>query len=186
MYNRIVSFFLWLFPIVKQAAIQVLAEEIHKIAYPNGPMRRRTKVDYSQMRDYAEKDANLTRTMYDRRPRTLRDVDRLEGVRKFLGEDGLFHERNDNLTHEGKAFHDTLMVAFDISGPDARSTHEWLREQMPTAHELSWDGKNVYLDDWWIANDERFSLDDRDSAVFVSRGNQAKARALLREHGLVD
>lgn len=86
-----------------------------------------------------------------------------------------------------KGFHDVIMVAFDVSGPDAKTAHEWLTTNLPKAdythHVVNGE---VHLDSWWVANDQRFDRSDQDSAVFVRRGKQAEARKLLRHHGLVD
>lgn len=187
MYNHITRFFLWLFPIIKQAAIQVLAEEMHRLAYSDRKSRlarnpdgtysfiqkgtgAKAKVDLDEsIADYARKDVDWTMSMYHRPP-----------VQHVSTQFGDLKE-----THEGRGFHDVLMVAFDVSGPDARSTHEWLMEQMPKNGVAGLDDE-IYLDDWWIANDERFTDDDRDSAVFVSNGHQRAARKKLRAFGLVD
>lgn len=201
MYNHITRFFLWLFPIMKQAAIQVLAEEIHKLAYPNHPYRRpfnhninynrlrkvtqrgtdRTaKVDLDELRDYAEKDVDDTlRSQYGPRIK----FGPLEGD-AVTGSPNWFRERMDMEKPLQTGFHDVLMVAFDLKGKSAYQVHTWLADQLPTLSEESYDGEHVHLDDWWIANDERFNHDDRDSAVFVPKGNQEAARNKLRQYGL--
>ena len=91
-------------------------------------------------------------------------------------------------THENKGFHDVLMVAFDISGPDAESTHKWLQQKIDEGVPVGPDGEcGTHLDSWWVANDERFhESPDLDSAVFVSVGKQRDARKFLRENGLVE
>lgn len=157
MYKYITRFFFWLFPIVKQALVQVLAEEIHKFAYPDRPYRRLEPTPY---------------TRYARPPRTRR-----EAVRNV----GRAVREADALTHEGRQFHDVLLVAFDISGPSARETHQWLMDNMPSTG-LGGDTDEIYLDAWWVANDERFDRSDTDSAVFVHKGYQGQARNLLREN----
>jgi len=86
-----------------------------------------------------------------------------------------------------QGFHDVIMVAFDLRGRSAKDVHYWLQERMPNGDSDYEDGNRgeIRLDSWWVANDERFDGSDCDSAVFVSMGKQAEARALLRQHGLL-
>lgn len=83
-------------------------------------------------------------------------------------------------------FHDVLLVAFDIRGLDAERAHNWLMDGLPFVGTYPFISGDLVLDSWWVANDERFDGSDTDSAVFVRKGCQEQARALLREHGLVD
>lgn len=39
---------------------------------------------------------------------------------------------------------------------------------------------------WWICHDDREDRSDRDSAVFVTKGNEAQAQAVLRAAGLAN
>jgi len=91
--------------------------------------------------------------------------------------------------YDKASYHDVVMVAFDVMGPNASIVHEWLHNQMPkTGDALARGDKDetvvVNLDAWWVANDERYDGSDCDSAVFVPMGKQDEARRLLREHGI--
>jgi hypothetical protein len=81
------------------------------------------------------------------------------------------------------SFHDVLLVAFDLSGPNAEDTHRWLMDNMP-APGPGGDNDEIYLDAWWVADDDRFDGSDTDSAVFVPKGHQEHARAILDAHDL--
>lgn len=83
-----------------------------------------------------------------------------------------------------EAFHDVLMVAFDITGPNAALVHEWLSNQMPIPGVEYQHGERIGLESWWIADDG--APGDLDSAVFVPKGDQDAARRILREAGLVE
>lgn len=89
---------------------------------------------------------------------------------------------------EATSYHDVLMMAFDITGPNAAIVHEWLFQHMPDVgeQEITLEGETftVNLDSTWIADDD--APGDLDSAVFVRKGDQAEARRLLRMHGLID
>ena len=153
----------FMLPIVRKAAIQTLADELTKHAYPEGTRRRYQPNAYSR----------LGRSYYDNIPPQRRRP-RVEN----------FDVETTGYTHAGKPFHDVLMVAFDISGPSAREAHRWLMDNMPSAG-TGGDNDEIYLDSWWVANDERFDGDsDTSSAVFVKKGNQEQARVLLALHGL--
>lgn len=82
-------------------------------------------------------------------------------------------------------YHDVILVAFDLTGPDPENVQQWLMDNLPKPGPGG-DNDEIDLDCWWIANDERFDGSDTDSAVFVTKGRQASARALLHKHGLVD
>lgn len=92
---------------------------------------------------------------------------------------------HNDASDQGGVFHDVIMVAFDLTAPNAKRGHEWLMSQMPAGGTVHGVRDEIYLDAWWVANDQRFDGSDCDSAVFVTKGNQSKARALLREHGLL-
>lgn len=79
-------------------------------------------------------------------------------------------------------YHDVLMVAFDITGPNVAVVKEFLSNMMPPAK--YYVDHDTSIDSWWIADDTA-GTSDCDSAIFVSKGNQEKARVLLALHGLV-
>lgn len=167
MYKFLVQLFRLLLPIVRQTVADVAADTITRMAYPD---RRRG----SYPRPYA------TRTNYDRlfdlkRPRNATEQDAFERARiQNL-------QRNPRFSTDSR-FHDVLMVAFDITGPNAGVVHEWLENHMPRA--TTYASHDINLDSWWIADDN--SYDDRDSAVFVRKGEQTLARQLLLANDLVD
>lgn len=151
--RRLVRFLL---PIFKTAAVQVAADELNKLAYPN-PRRSFRYTPYNR---------------YDRRSQRV-------GPNPFVekkGTDPQFHDvllvafdltgPSANLVHEW--LHNQMPATGD---------HMARGEDDETV--------NVNLDSWWVANDERFDGSDCDSAVFVSKGNQKTARKVLRLDGLV-
>lgn len=155
MYKHLKRFFLFLLPIVRKAAVQVLADELTRVAYPDRPRRRYTPY-------------------YDRRP-SIRNRGRVVDSPNW-------HRAQMGLPEP--VFHDVLLVAFDLRGPNAQATHEWLHENLPSPG-TGGDNDEINLDSWWVANDERFDGSDTDSAVFVPIGHQEEARVLLNEHGLL-
>ena len=163
--QKFLAFFL---PILRRSAIEVAADELARMAQPNG---RRPKVkpyypQYASYASYADMAYNMGQrpTSYDRRETTYKEA--------------------------SEGFHDVLMVAFDVSGDNAEQVHTWLQNQMPECGEHASGyirgGSPINLDSWWVANDDRFDGSDCDSAVFVTQGNQEAARVLLREAGLVN
>lgn len=158
MLKIISSFFNFILPIVRKAVVQVAADELSKAAYGNGRPARR----YNRSTPYSNY------------------VPRQRSARTRSSEAGK-HEARSILRSE---FHDVLLVAFDLRGRDARDVQTWLGDNLPEAGTFHGDADEIYLDSWWIANDERFIPSDTDSAVFVKKGSQEEARALLREHGL--
>lgn len=170
MFKYIMTFLrLFLIPIVRQAALEVAVEELNKLAYPKGTKRRRPlystrealdREAQSRMQRYAEEDVRKTSN-------TMNTPVSAWGH------------------HVKHGYHDVLMVAFDVAGLSRGVVEEWLSDRMPTPNTGSYDSKpDVVLDDWWIADDG--SCDGRNSAVFVTKGKQAEARELLREHSLLD
>lgn len=158
------AFFAFMLPIVRKAAVQIAADELTKAAYADGKgnaVRRRTS--YSR---------------YDRPDTWRRATDDIPRQRAVA-----FDVETKGFTHEGREFHDVLLVAFDISGPTHAEVCTWLRDNMP-ATGLGGDRDEIYLDAWWIADDK--SIDDTDSAVFVKKGWQEKARRLLRLHNMAN
>lgn len=155
MIKHITDFFKFLLPILRSAVVQVAADELTRIAYPPRP--------------------GDIRRGYTRRPQYT-SYNRMAPPRERL-------IRSMAPVQDG--FHDVLMVAFDLKGTSAGLVHEWLHNQMPKPGMHSDDiGKDIDLDSWWVANDERFDGSDTDSAVFVAKGNQKKAREVLWEAGL--
>lgn len=159
MLNFLKKILLFLLPIVRTAVAEVAAEEITK--WGNTKRQKRNYIDY------AERDVEMTEDLYDR-PRTMEDVDLLERDRIRLVKD--------------EGFHDVLMVAFDVSGPNRDVVEDFLITHMPERGRQLFKGRLVNLDDFWIADDG--SNSDCDSAVFVLKGNQDSARGLLARHGL--
>lgn len=168
------SLFWFLFPIVKQVVLETALEEANKKVYPNS---RRSYTPYNRLnRSYTPRPRNSYADMTPRRP-----------VNTFVDEEALANLRA-KLTGETNAepFHDVLMVAFDLKGRDAETVHRWLQAQMPRCGEhvegyVRGDGAGtVDLDSWWVANDERFDGSDTDSAVFVPKGTQERARNILK------
>lgn len=164
MLNHITNFFRFLLPILRSAVVQVAADELTRIAYPPRPgdirrgyTRRPQRTSYSRMSFLRLDDADFQR----------------------------YSENYEKVHSRTNDFHDVLLVAFDLRGISARDVHDTLTNLMPKADAFYGENEDVYLDSWWVANDERFDGSDTDSAVFVSKGNQEEARILLRKHGLV-
>lgn len=158
MHKYVVHFFLWLFPIFKQAAIQVLAEEIHKRAYPNHPYRR-------------------PRDGYLRLPAPTSHEQRVRVTQKGTGRSVTI---DPNEPASG-GYHDVILVAFDISGRSRKHVEEFLTPYFPNPnqHEMLEDA-GIGMDSWWFADDTRVEHTDADSAVFVTKGKQDEARRSLR------
>lgn len=151
-------------PILGKAFLQSAADELARVAYPPTERRRYPA--------------------YNRRPSSYSGHNRV-GENPFTSFTQKGTGRKATVpTHELDAFHDVLMVAFDIRGTDRETVEAFIQNYMPITGRQMFNGKNVNLDSFWIADDDSFDS-DCDSAVFVSKGNQAKARELLREHGLV-
>lgn len=151
MSDLIKRFIAFLLPILGKAALQTTADVITNIAYPDKKVRTRSGARYNY---YA--------------PRTAVEQD----------------EKHDSLTYEDlykqkDRYHDVLMVAFDITGPNMHAVHEWLYNNMPSPTNPD---DEIYLDAWWIADDDA-PENDCDSAVFVRKGDQASAREYLRDGG---
>lgn len=166
----ITLFLKFISPILGTAILQAAANELSRLAYPHPSTGRRPAQKIApQFIDYSRGGAQ--RTTQNR-----------------------FGPWTDTFKTETERFHDVLMVAFDVSGPNSAIVHEWLLAQMPEVgkHNAGYvkgeDGLVVNLDSFWLANDERPDnwAGDCDSAVFVSKGNQEEARKILRFHGLVD
>lgn len=171
--KRIIAFLL---PIVGKAALQTAADVITDVAYPERrPYQRNRRgqftsynrlatpySDFGRLRDYAEKDADATMDLYE-------DKDE--------------PEQGPGSIHLADDYHDVLLVAFDISGPDVDAVKDFLLNYMPVTGEQRFNGKRIYLDAYWIADDTA-GTSDCDSAVFVNKGDQVAARGFLRRGGL--
>lgn len=163
MLNIIKRLIAFLLPIVGKAALQTAADVISDAAYPERRrMPRRTSYNhpprgYTDLVDYSKKDVGETARLFefkDSPEASFRDRDR---------------------------YHDVIMVAFDITGPNQALVYEWLNNQMPATTNID---EEYYLDAWWIADDD--APGDCDSAVFVPKGDQEAARAVLRERGFTN
>jgi hypothetical protein len=159
MLDYLTRFFRFLLPILRRAAIEAAANELNRRARAN---RLSERTAYSRIRP---------RTSYDTPPGGY--IDRVAHP-----------DSNPPFVRDNAGFHDVLMIAFDVSGPDARSAEELLKNYLPDTGDITYKSKKFYLDSWWVANDIRFDESDTDSAVFVHKGMQKEARELLRAHGL--
>lgn len=75
----------------------------------------------------------------------------------------------------------TILAAFDIEAPTRAEAESILIRDL-AEHPVSISDSPI--DGWWIAEDFRSDSSDRDSAIFVVRGMQARASRLLEQHGL--
>lgn len=158
MHALIKRILLFLLPILKQSSIEVIADTMTKMAYPDRPPRRRGIVSYNRIPRQRRSQASYIEPKPE-------GVDYAERVRLA----------------KLRPYHDVLMVAFDITGPNITVVQSWLEE---AAAIMMLDAPTgVSVDSTWIADDDADG--DCDSAVFVSKGKQNEARNLLREHGLV-
>jgi hypothetical protein len=82
----------------------------------------------------------------------------------------------------------TILIAFDVEAADRAEAEQYLTRHLPRPGArpglppLTPGGPprmNVRLEAWWVAEDERYDGSDRDSAVFVTKGQQAQASRLL-------
>lgn len=85
---------------------------------------------------------------------------------------------------EDRRYHDVVLIAFDITGPNQATVYETLESIIPQNVR---DGQEIgnsgcTIDSWWIADDD-YDGADCDSAVFVKKGRQIPARAVLRNSG---
>lgn len=165
MKKHIATLIAFLLPIFRRALLDVAVDTVNDIAYKKtGRLRPPPRnFNYSRFGGYDKRQHHIQPSL----GRPLAAETKAETTREL-------------------PFHDVLMVAFDISGPNATVTQQWLMDKMPKPNVGGYIKSEVELDSWWIANDERYDRSDCDSAVFVSKGKQAEARELLRENGLVD
>lgn len=183
MQKYIKRFFLFLLPIVRKAAVQVLADTLTKAAYPD---------EYRSLPRSRRYYSSLTHHYHPYAPRSIRyrtlsearfardnsrKGRRIESYRTRVRQRGTDRIATINPDERGP-FHDVVLVAFDLQGPDAQTTHEWLHENLP-APGTGGANDEINLDSWWVANDERFDGSDTDSAVFVPKGKQEQVRARL-------
>lgn len=170
MYALLSKLFQFLLPIVKTAVIQTAADVINDVAYP------KRKPAFGSP-NYFRQHSGLR--PYGSRPTASRE--QAKAAHPSNGDDRVPFLQE---TLPFDKFHDVLMVAFDITGPNAAIVSEFIENYMPVIGRQTFKGHEVNLDSFWIADDNQ-GMSDCDSAVFVSKGNQAAARELLREHGLV-
>lgn len=75
-----------------------------------------------------------------------------------------------------------IIAAFGVTAETRKDAEEYLHTRLPRPGRRGDEYRVV--EDWWIAEDERYDRSDNDSAVFVIPGKQEEAVALLRAHGL--
>lgn len=168
MYNYLVRFFKFLLPIIGKTSLQIAADSLAEAAYPGTTRVRGYSRATGRYPRYTERRPPASRNQAIRNVgRAVREADEMS-LRKIHVEYG--------------GYHDVLMVAFDISGTSKDDVHNWLAGCLPDAGD--YEGSGIALDAWWIADDD--AEGDLDSAVFVSKGNQAMARDVLRQYKLVD
>lgn len=192
MYDLIKRLLAFLLPIVRSAALEVAADVVNEAAYP----RRRP---YTSYRRYSRPRPAASYTF--KRP----DISSPDEFRDAYGVNRLrpmpakgyvkdehkeensdrYHENYDKVHNNPDGFHDVLLVAFDVRGKTALEVHNWLESQMPYADTFYGENEDIYVDSWWVANDERFDGSDTASAVFVPKGDQEAAREVLREKGFI-
>lgn len=162
MIKYIKTFFGFILPILGKAALQVSADELTRWAYPERKHTRRVR--------YTQRGTGYS---------FLADPDEKSPAEADMS----YHENYERVMHNPSRYHDVLMVAFDVTGKDPEHVHEWLHDQMPEGDAFHGGGE-IYLDSWWVANDERFDRSDCDSAVFCAKGKQKEARQVLAARGL--
>ena len=85
---------------------------------------------------------------------------------------------NDHRRDEPGMF--TILIAVVAAGLSREGAERTLHQALPAVPA----GPGGAVDAWWIAEDTRYDRSDNDSAVFVPKGRQGEAVALLRAHGL--
>lgn len=155
--------FAFLLPILGKAAVQTAADVLTEVAYPD--RRRMTRSE--------AKAAHPSNGENRVRPESYSGHNRV-GENPFL-----------TSTHEGAGYHDVLMMAFDISGPNVEVVKQFLYNYLPVTGAQIFQGEKIYLDACWIADDTAGDS-DCDSAVFVPKGDQEAARGVLRERGFTN
>lgn len=155
---------------------QAVIEEIDRYLY--SPAERRRRARYSRATGmYGRPYSGPSRDISEKLERYTVDIDENESSVR------------EQLLHNG-GYHDVLMVAFDIVGPNKEAVHQWLQDQMPETgdHPVGYikgeRSKNINLDSWWIADDDAYG--DQDSAIFVPKGQQHECRELLANHNFRD
>lgn len=76
-----------------------------------------------------------------------------------------------------------IIVAFGVTAESRKEAEEFLHGALPRPNETV-PLPAQRIEDWWVAEDERYDRSDNDSAVFCIPGKQQEARDLLRAHGL--
>lgn len=168
MLNMIKRFIAFLLPIVRRAAMEAAVDVLTEAAYP----ARQT----NRFRSYNR----IPRTSYSQPPRGYTDL--VDFAKRDVEETSRLFDDSDR----SEQYHDVIMVAFDVTGPNAQTVHEWLHSQMPRTEEHYVPQGKINLDSWWVANDERYDRSDCDSAVFVNMGMQKEARGFLKRAGLAN
>ena len=74
-----------------------------------------------------------------------------------------------------------ILVAVEVYGLTRAGAQQTLRGEL-AEHPVS--ASDSPIESWWIAEDFRVDRSDRDSAVFVSKGFQARASRLLERHDM--
>lgn len=70
-----------------------------------------------------------------------------------------------------------ILVAFNVEGDTMKEAQERLMDVLPRVKHYDMDS---HLEEWWIAEDERYDRSDSESAVFVPEGlSKDHARHLL-------
>lgn len=163
MLNYIKKILLFLLPILRNAAIQATADALTRVAYPEHPARKiRRDLDRVRRQD---RQASPYRTSYSRLGPVAEYMSNPHGDRTRLAQ------------------HDVVMVAFDITGRSQKDVYAWLADNMPESETFHGEKDEIYIDSWWIADDDADG--DCDSAVFVNKGRQKDARMFLHANGFV-
>lgn len=157
----------FLLPFLRQATLEIVAESASRLAYPDN--RRRGYTSYNRMAPPTRRQATINVG------RAVREANAVTFTQKGSGAK--------MTVNPNERFHDVLMIAFDISGPSQALVEAFLMNYLPGAGTHVYHKNKFNLDAYWVADDN--SDDDCDSAVFVAKGKQEEARALLRQHGLV-
>jgi hypothetical protein len=74
-----------------------------------------------------------------------------------------------------------ILVAVHVSAPTREAAERYLHTRLPRPCE---ERRDVAVEGWWIAEDDRRDGSDNDPAVFCKQGMQSEASALLLQHGL--
>lgn len=151
MYKHFVAFFRFFLPIVRKAALEVAAEELTRLAYPNPYDRRglrpRPRTSYSQRpRGYTDtvqfrqrgtdRIASVPRNEFAESHEARPDDDNEAGDRcKDCGQKvtwiGPGLNDWEHVDAKDNPFDGNVTVSFYITGPDADNVRSWLLDNMP-------------------------------------------------------